>query len=183
MLCNNCGNTIDDDSKFCEYCGFELPKIRTCPNCGIEVSNNALFCKNCGNELNKESETNDLSEIEEILHSNKSSLDKVHELNELGVLLSKENNQEASLKCFKEALKLDPDSNILLTNAVVASYNIKSYDEGLEYINKLLKSDNSFKNKLLKVRILIGMEEYWAARDYLSLNSPYMMTLRLLRIL
>ena len=27
MYCEQCGNQIDDDSKFCMYCGFKIPSV------------------------------------------------------------------------------------------------------------------------------------------------------------
>ena len=29
MICSNCGNTIKDESKFCQYCGTAVPAPQT----------------------------------------------------------------------------------------------------------------------------------------------------------
>ncbi|MDO5714104.1 MAG: zinc ribbon domain-containing protein [Tissierellia bacterium] len=51
ILCKNCGETIDKNSKFCNYCGEKNTGNSTCSQCGETVKEGALFCSNCGNSL------------------------------------------------------------------------------------------------------------------------------------
>ncbi|GEM_PF-1215047 len=55
--CPSCGRIVNQDSKFCLYCGKELPiaekkvtrsKALTCPVCGKEAAKGAKFCSGCG---------------------------------------------------------------------------------------------------------------------------------------
>lgn len=51
MLCNGCKREIEDDAKFCEYCGEKVEKELEnlfCSSCGKQIENNSLFCKHCG---------------------------------------------------------------------------------------------------------------------------------------
>ena len=56
MKCLNCGKQIDDDSKFCPFCGKSIIKELICPNCGLSNSVSARFCKECGTALTKKEE-------------------------------------------------------------------------------------------------------------------------------
>ena len=46
--CPYCGSWNDDDSWFCEECGFQFPQIAACPRCGAPVESGSKFCVNCG---------------------------------------------------------------------------------------------------------------------------------------
>lgn len=54
MFCKNCGNNVNEGSKFCRECGTEIisepkiPKNNTCPKCGNWLNEGAMFCNNCG---------------------------------------------------------------------------------------------------------------------------------------
>lgn len=74
MYCKNCGKQIDDNSKFCQFCGTtvsgdEKPKteasqtarksvyegvIHKCPNCGQILDSFTAICPSCGYEIQKE---------------------------------------------------------------------------------------------------------------------------------
>jgi len=57
MLCKVCKREIEDDSKFCEYCGAEVEKESEnlfCSSCGKPIENNSLFCKHCGASVGSE---------------------------------------------------------------------------------------------------------------------------------
>ncbi len=61
MKCQQCGRDINDNAKFCKYCGnpvmehLEEPKaneaVRICTKCGKQMRNDNLFCTNCGTAL------------------------------------------------------------------------------------------------------------------------------------
>lgn len=53
MKCKYCGNEIDDNSKFCGYCGKELPPTRLCIKCGKELGLEDKWCGYCGAEQTK----------------------------------------------------------------------------------------------------------------------------------
>ena len=55
MYCKKCGSQIDDDSRFCGFCGSSLTNSNElnnndfkCSNCGYYVSHDADKCSNCG---------------------------------------------------------------------------------------------------------------------------------------
>jgi len=55
MYCEKCGKQINDDSKFCMYCGAAVqktePEGKVCPDCGKEFEENMVFCDQCGRKL------------------------------------------------------------------------------------------------------------------------------------
>ena len=53
MKCKNCGKKIDEDSKFCKYCGIKLSKkinkkLLNCNECGYVIIGDSHFCSHCG---------------------------------------------------------------------------------------------------------------------------------------
>lgn len=54
LICQNCGTTLIDDSKFCHKCGTTINTltIRFCRKCGRELPTNSIFCNNCGTKIN-----------------------------------------------------------------------------------------------------------------------------------
>jgi len=64
--CENCGQGLLKDSKFCPSCGHDVSDINkeevlTCKNCGEEITGEAKFCHHCGYDL---TENEDPSEDE-----------------------------------------------------------------------------------------------------------------------
>lgn len=62
MFCNNCGNKIDDASKFCNFCGAKVEnkttaktsfdgEVKKCPQCGEVVNAFDIKCGSCGYEF------------------------------------------------------------------------------------------------------------------------------------
>jgi len=66
MFCPECGNKIEDDSRFCEHCGnnieTDIPKeintqndksapVLTCPDCGKSIPDDSKFCEYCGKNI------------------------------------------------------------------------------------------------------------------------------------
>lgn len=59
MFCPKCGKEVEEDAKFCGYCGYEFVKEKDtatitttlCPNCGAELEEDAIYCTKCGYEL------------------------------------------------------------------------------------------------------------------------------------
>ena len=49
-ICLKCGNTLDDDAKFCPQCGSEYGAAPVCSKCGHELTPGARFCPGCGAE-------------------------------------------------------------------------------------------------------------------------------------
>lgn len=78
MYCKNCGEQIDDNSKFCNNCGTQIVKeqkdtsqyvgdIKKCPNCGAIVNSFQAICESCGFELRDLKASHIISEFEKEL--------------------------------------------------------------------------------------------------------------------
>lgn len=52
--CYNCKKSIDSDSKFCKYCGFNLKEIDYCSECGYALIGNISSCSKCGTDIKKD---------------------------------------------------------------------------------------------------------------------------------
>lgn len=54
--CQNCGQPIDPNARFCRYCGHENvvkeKKVQYCFRCGKPYTGNVAFCSGCGARLN-----------------------------------------------------------------------------------------------------------------------------------
>ncbi|MBZ6006177.1 zinc ribbon domain-containing protein [Paraclostridium bifermentans] len=51
-----CGNILNDESKFCSQCGKKIKEevaFETCEFCSSEISEDANFCACCGNKVRK----------------------------------------------------------------------------------------------------------------------------------
>ena len=65
MKCRNCGREIDEEAKFCEFCGKStaseekpvVEELMYCRNCGKKIRKDASFCKFCGESF-KENQIN-----------------------------------------------------------------------------------------------------------------------------
>lgn len=55
MKCSNCQNEVNDNDKFCPYCGAKFkepdPIDVFCTNCGHKSNSKMSFCSNCGVSL------------------------------------------------------------------------------------------------------------------------------------
>lgn len=49
--CPSCASDLQEDFRFCPYCGRDLLKPLLCPNCGFENESNSRFCQECGTPL------------------------------------------------------------------------------------------------------------------------------------
>lgn len=51
--CISCGAELNDDAKFCFYCGQQQPADTThhCPQCGAEIIDGNIFCIKCGYKI------------------------------------------------------------------------------------------------------------------------------------
>ncbi len=57
MFCSNCGKQLQDNVKFCCYCGAAqaqpaVPAANICANCGRAYEENEAFCARCGTARN-----------------------------------------------------------------------------------------------------------------------------------
>lgn len=48
ISCPHCHRNIKSDSKFCRFCGYELPREKFCSHCGTSLPLDAAFCSHCG---------------------------------------------------------------------------------------------------------------------------------------
>lgn len=51
MNCPNCQQNLQNDFKFCPYCGAEVSRNLFCPSCGNKVEPKWVSCPNCGGAL------------------------------------------------------------------------------------------------------------------------------------
>lgn len=51
FFCKGCGQALEEDTKFCPYCGKKVGGNKLCPNCQAENPVGAKFCSSCGNKL------------------------------------------------------------------------------------------------------------------------------------
>ena len=54
-ICNNCGQAVAEQAKFCTGCGspvIDVSSKKFCQNCGSEMAMNAAFCSSCGSPSN-----------------------------------------------------------------------------------------------------------------------------------
>lgn len=54
-ICNNCGQAVAEQAKFCTGCGSPVNDVSSkkfCQNCGSEMAMNAAFCSSCGSPSN-----------------------------------------------------------------------------------------------------------------------------------
>lgn len=57
MKCVNCGKEINDNSNFCEFCGFKIVKNNFCGNCGSKLDG-GNFCSGCGTRVENNNQNN-----------------------------------------------------------------------------------------------------------------------------
>ncbi len=80
LFCSNCGHQLNDDAKFCHFCGAKVEpvvinrtkretvfegNIHKCPNCGETVNSFSARCPSCGHEfreINASTSVQDLAE-------------------------------------------------------------------------------------------------------------------------
>ena len=80
MRCQQCGNDINNNAKFCKYCGNPVVErkdllekeenVKLCPKCGKQTRSDNLFCTNCGSSLSE----NLISEPKRIIQKNKKKI-------------------------------------------------------------------------------------------------------------
>lgn len=49
--CQECGNPVSREDKFCNKCGAKVEIVETCPQCGVEIDPDDNFCSLCGYEV------------------------------------------------------------------------------------------------------------------------------------
>lgn len=47
--CPKCGEDVDNDSSFCNHCGYKIEV--TCTKCNTKNDSDSEYCKKCGNKL------------------------------------------------------------------------------------------------------------------------------------
>lgn len=91
MKCLNCNNEINDNSNFCEFCGYKveknIPKNLFCTNCGNKLDG-GNFCSSCGMKVNDNQLSTSISDYQSSNISNDNVL-----VNELNIENSIDNEQ------------------------------------------------------------------------------------------
>lgn len=54
FFCKSCGKQIQENIKFCNFCGAKIEDTIICKNCGKVISSNAKFCNFCGQQTKEE---------------------------------------------------------------------------------------------------------------------------------
>jgi len=84
--------------------------------------------------------------------SNESNIKKSDYYNKKGVSFFKKNNFGKALVMFKNAVILNPDNYMALSNAALDSYEIKDYNESIFYAKKALS-----RKKLWQINFILGL--------------------------
>ncbi len=78
LFCSNCGHQLNDDAKFCQFCGTKVKpvnndhtkretvfegNIHKCPNCGETVNSFSTKCPSCGHEFREMSASSSVKEL------------------------------------------------------------------------------------------------------------------------
>ena len=69
IKCQNCGQELEDEAKFCKNCGSEIVQEETaeqnqtkfCASCGFKMDRDVKFCPSCGASTSKPPQANDSS--------------------------------------------------------------------------------------------------------------------------
>ncbi|MCX8069523.1 MAG: zinc ribbon domain-containing protein, partial [Thermodesulfovibrionales bacterium] len=51
IKCDECGNPVPQDARFCPSCGHQLVIFKQCPSCKKNIPPSARFCPRCGNSV------------------------------------------------------------------------------------------------------------------------------------
>lgn len=51
IKCPTCNNQLEDNAKFCFYCGSRIPELIVCPHCGSQSNVSNKFCAFCGKPM------------------------------------------------------------------------------------------------------------------------------------
>jgi len=81
MKCRNCGREIDEEAKFCEFCGKStaseekpvVEELMYCRNCGKRIRKDASFCKFCGESFKEEKVNSPQKQINTEIYTQKLS--------------------------------------------------------------------------------------------------------------
>lgn len=132
--CPKCNKQVNDDVKFCNFCGFNIKKhdeenaqrvqSKFCPECGAKLSGGA-FCPECGHKLG-ESAPEPLFDF--------SDDTKAYE--------------GATFGGFDEMLKKQAEEEL---KKAIALYEAKQYSEALPVLNKYAEKGNAEAQFLLGV--------------------------------
>lgn len=150
MKCPKCNKNIDDDFKFCPYCGEKKPSPKICPNCELEHNAKFSFCPECGTQLIIKSEYDLITNYEKSKRHNETieCFDKEIELN---------SNKEDSLSDKREYLE-NPERD---------NESTKWYNKILEYCDKEIKLNPEDEDALRqKGHYLEELERYEEAIEY-----------------
>lgn len=85
--CPNCQNQVNDTSKFCNKCGFNIKEYEDnatmfCEECGAKIPKNSVFCSECGFKFVKENDTFNFDALENIAET---ATEQLYEQNGLKV--------------------------------------------------------------------------------------------------
>lgn len=73
MQCQNCGNNLEENQKFCNLCGQKIENILVCSKCGTKLEVGQKFCSKCGQSVQGgQQEKVDKIELQEVHASEKS---------------------------------------------------------------------------------------------------------------
>ena len=51
VKCDECGNSVPKDARFCPSCGHQLVIFKQCPSCNKNIPPSAKFCPRCGQSV------------------------------------------------------------------------------------------------------------------------------------
>lgn len=144
MFCKNCGKELENDSKFCNFCGTSVSGINTerkmfydgdihkCPNCGEVLKSFSMNCPACGYELRNTNASSAIREFSlklEKIESNRESEKRrgLFSMAEEMQTISKTDEQKISLiKSF--AIPNSKEDMLEFMILATSSVNMRVYD-------------------------------------------------------
>lgn len=150
LYCGNCGNLIQEDSKFCPKCGFRLisDSIK-CSKCGEINEFGSKFCVNCGNnlkqtkkEVNKQNIENKKSESKNKVGLNITTNSMASEVKRyIDVLQSGDKDEIMKLKPFPRKMDIG-----------IGKVDTSELADEMDEIVEAYKSDDPMAIPLLRVK-------------------------------
>ena len=161
MYCENCGNQINDDSKFCNFCGAKQfgenhsnPSSHRnvvfdgvqhkCVHCGEILNSFVTYCPNCGYELRDLKADEGIKKLSISLKSSNSLDEKIEIIRTFSVPNSRETLIEFLAMCKSNIINCDKNGDGNIDNSERALLNAwkAKFDQCYEKAKLVLKDED-----------------------------------------